>query len=197
MDEDIYNTPILVEDACSMLRRKISKNEKPYTVEIIKYNNDLVNEWKRVILENVCHPDGKIASGKIPNMWITFEEGKTIGKYMDLKKEGLLQEYPMKTVLFWRDFFENLSVTEMREYGWGIVANGWKYLNSYVLDYFIIKKWETLYSKSEDPLYWEKNSFLVSDFSKGKPHPFWDEELLKDIQQKVDTIISNPVKPSY
>ena len=85
----------------------------------------------------------------------------------------------------------------MREYGWGIISNGWKYLNSYILDYFVVKKWETLYSKSDDPLYWEKNSFLITDFSKGKPHPFWDEEQLKDIQQKVDTIIANPVRPSY
>ena len=108
MDEDIYNAPILIEDACSMLRRKITKNEKPYTAEIIKYNNDLVNEWKTVILENVCLPDGKIAAGKIPNMWVTFEEGKSIGKYMDLKKEGLLQDYSMKTVLFWRDFLKIL-----------------------------------------------------------------------------------------
>jgi hypothetical protein len=194
--EDIYNLPISIEDAASMLRRNISKNEKPYVAEALKFNNRLVDEWKKTVLVELADKDGKIRSGKVAGYWITFEEGRTIQKYMELKKEGLLPDYDMKTVEYWKTFFQDLSISEIKSYGYGIVSRGWAYLTSYLQEYYVIRKWEKLYSQSDDPLYWEKNSSEISGLSKGGEHPFWDEETVKDIHQKVSSILSQPIKPS-
>jgi len=195
--EDFYNLPILVEDAASMLRKNISKNEKPYVASSLKYNNILVDEWKKSVLLNIADSEGKLRSGKIAQSWMIFEEGKTIYKYMQLKKDGLVPSCDEKVAEFWKEFFQDLSVEEMKGYGWGVVARGWSILNSYIQDDFVTKKWERLYSLNEDPLHWEKNSYLISDIAKGNPHPFWSDEALKDVQQKVDAVLSNPVKPSF
>jgi hypothetical protein len=178
-----------------MLRKNISKNEKPYVAEVLKFNNRLVDEWKKTILVNIADNEGRLRSGKIAGYWMTFEEGKNIYKYMELKKQGLLPEYDMKVVEFWKSFFQDLSISEMKDYGWAVVARGWAYLTSYFQDYYVVQKWEKLYSHDEDPLYWEKNSYLISGLSKGENHPLWDEETLKDIHQKVNSILTNPVKP--
>lgn len=194
--EDIYNLPISIEDAASMLRKNISKNEKPYVAEVMKINNRLIDEWKKCVLVKIADKDGKVRSGRVAGSWLVFEEGKCIQKYMELRKDGLMPEYNMKAVDYWKDFFQELNVSEIKSHGWGVVAKGWSYLSSYIQDYYVLQKWERLYSKDDDPFYWEKNHFLINGLSKGEEHPFWDEETLKDIHQKVSSVLGNPVKPS-
>lgn len=194
--EDLYNLPILIEDAASMLRKNVSRNERPYTIEAVKFNNRMVDDWKKSVLENMADSRGMVRSGRVAQSWMIFEEGNTIYSYMKLKEEGLIPSCDPKIIDYWKDFFETLSVSEMKKYGWGVVAKGWNILNSHLQDHFVTQKWEKLYSKSADPFFWEQNHSDISDLLQGKPHPFWNDEDLKDIQQKVNSVLSTAVKPS-
>lgn len=194
--EDIYNLPILIEDAAAMLRRNVSRNERPYTADAIKINNRMVDDWKENVLKKMADSQGRVRSGRVAQSWLLYEEGKTIHSYMKLKKDGLIPDVDEKVAEFWKDFFENLEVSEMKHYGWGTVAKGWGILGNYIQDHFVQKKWEALYSRSEDPFFWEQNHSDIQDFLQGKPHPFWREDQLKDIQHKVTSVLGTTVKPS-
>lgn len=194
--EDLYNLPILIEDAASMLRKNVSRNERPYTIDAVKFNNRMVDEWKECVLKRMANSNGTVKSGRVAQSWLLFEEGRTIYSYMKLKEEGLIPDIDPKVIQFWRDFFQDLEVVEMKKYGWGVVAKGWGILSNYIQDHFVQQKWERLYSRSEDPFFWEEHHSDIADLLQGKPHPFWREDELRDIQQKVTSVLSVVVKPS-
>ena len=114
-EEDYYNSPIGIGDAASMLRRKVQKNDRPYISETTKLNNRRVDDWKKVVLQNICNSKGTVPAGRVSKSWQLYEEGKVVGKYMEIKNQGMLPEYSEEVISFWKEFFENLSVEEMEQ----------------------------------------------------------------------------------
>ena len=191
--EDYYNTPISVDDAASMFRRKPNRNDRPYVAETTKLNNRKVDDWKKKVLQNVCNESGKLQVGRVGKSWQLYEEGKVIEKYIEMKEKGMFPEYSEEVIEFWKDFFENLTVEEMHGYGSGVVFAGWQIIQSYIKTWFAEQKWERLFSKSSDPLWWEKNYHPHTDYLEGRVLPLWDPEKFKDINQKVAAILGNEV----
>lgn len=195
-ESDIYNAPMRVEDAASMLRRRVQKNDRPYISSTTKLNNRMVDQWKKNVLLKTSDNQGRVPSGRVWQSWQLYLEGHEIKQFIELKKQGLLPEPPKEVIEFWKDFFENLSVEEMYAYGSGSISEGWGIIQRHLKMWFAEQKWERIFSaKPDDPLWWEKNYHAHTDYLSGKILPFWNEEKLKDIQQKVAAILMNQVKP--
>ncbi|MFW9930720.1 MAG: hypothetical protein ACFFD1_15125 [Candidatus Thorarchaeota archaeon] len=195
--QDYYNYPISVSDATAMFRRNIPSNTRPYEAKVIKLNNEMVDDWKNNVLDKIADQNGKIKSGRISGSWKLYEEGKGHQKFFELKTNGMLPEIPLEMVNWWKNFFESSTVEEMHSYGTGAISSGWTIIQEYFKMWYAEKKWNEFFSKSEDPLWWERNYHKHSLLLEGKILPFWTEEQLKDIGQKVGSILINTVDPRW
>jgi hypothetical protein len=192
--EDYYNYPMKIEDAAGMLRVRIPKNEKPFTVSALQENNRLVDEWKKTVLKKMADSKGMIPSGRVWPSWLLFYEGKMIKKYTQLKDDGFIVRPPARVVDYWKVLFEKGSVEDLHKLGSATVSYGWGIIRTELERWYVEQKWDKLYSKSPDPLFWEKNYHKHADLFNGKIFPIWGEELLKEIQEKVSAVLFNQVK---
>lgn len=195
-DKAMYELPIKLSDASSMFRARITNNMRPYTAIVTKMNNDMVDEWENKVLKNIVDHRGTIASGRVSESWLLFQEGKNVIQYMRMKEKGVITRVEPHILKFWIDFFENLSVDEMLSYGKAQVSYGWTLISTEIRCHFAEEKYKALFGKSDDPLEWEKNRGLCTDLLAGKPHPFWDVDTFKDIIDKVNTILIVKVEPT-
>jgi len=193
--EDQYIPPMLTSDAAAMLRRKVQTNDRPFIAETTKANNRLVDEWKEKVLDEISDSKGRVLANKVGESWQLFLEGKYVTKYSELREKGVICTIPEDVKDFWKEFFETLSPTEMHEYGSATVNYGWTLITTYIRMWFVDQKWEKLYSKSDDPLYWEKNHFPHNELLQGRTMPFWSPEEMREIGQKVAAVLMNEVKP--
>ena len=195
---DYYNLPISTTDAASMLRRKVSRNAKPYTQITTELNNKLIDEWKERVLNKLADRRNTVPSGKVWSSWQLFLEGKGCEKYVELRDKGLIRHVDKEVLEFWLSFFKDRSIEEMHAYGVGVVNHGWSLVKSEMQMWYADEKWEKLYSKSRDPMDWEKEHFKYQDLISGKQLPStfgWDEEILTDIHEKVGTVLFNQINP--
>ena len=194
--EELYNAPIAIDDVAGMYRRKVQRNDRPYIAETTKLNNRTVDDWKKNVLQKICDGEGKVPANRVEKSFRLYEEGKNIEQYMEMKKKGMVPVYSDEVIEFWKDFFENLTVGELHAHGSGVVATGWLLIQEYTKVWFAEQKWERLFSKSRDPLWWEENYHSHTDYLDGKIHPLWTNEKMDDIFQKVAAVLANEIKMS-
>lgn len=190
-----HDVPILTSDAASMMRRKVNKNDKPYTQSVVRLNNQLVDEWKESLLDKISDSQGKILSVKVWQTWVLFQEGKGTERYMELREKGVIRHVENEVLDFWKDFFENKSVEEMHFYGTGNVSFGWTIIQNELRMMSAEEKWEKIFCKSGDPYDWYKLSFKHQELF-GNNLPFWTPEIYEDIHQKVATVLMVQVDPT-
>lgn len=193
--EDVYTSPISTGDASAMLRRRVQKNDRPYIAETTTLNNRMVDDWKTSVLDQIADSRGTVPSGRVWESWRLYNEGKGILKYHDLKEKGMILETLPEVLEFWKDFFEHLNVDEMHAYGSGTVSYGWGIIQNYFAMWYSDQKYEALFGKFDTPLEWEQNHHNHTALLTGEVLPFWTEEILKDIQQKIAAVLLNDVKP--
>jgi len=191
-----HDMPILASDAASMMRKRINKNSKPYTQAVMILNNKLVDRWKTEMLDKISDSNGQILSRNVWKTWLLFQEGVGTEKYMELKEQGVIRHVDENVLEFWKDFFENRSVEEMHSYGSGNVSFGWTIIQNELRMKSAEEKWDKIFSTSSDPHDWYKLSFKYSDLTQGKELPFWNEEILADVQEKVATVLMVQVEPT-
>lgn len=191
-----HDMPILASDAASMLRKRVNKNDKPYTQAVVRLNNKLVDEWKETLLDKISDSQGRVSSRKVWQTWILFQEGKGTAKFMELKEQGIIRHVEDEVLEYWKDFFQNKSVEEMHSYGSGNVSFGWTVIQNALRMRSAEEKWEKIFSRSEDPHDWYKLSFKYPGLIEGKDLPFWDADIYEDVHQKVATVLMVQVDPS-
>lgn len=195
---DPATLPMRISDAVGMFRREINKNERPYTKAILLSNNTLLDEWENTILKKICNREGKIKAGQVWFEWQYFYTGKIIGSFIEHLEEGLVVRPSKERVDYWIKIFETSSIENLIKIGAPLVGYGWKLLLDDDYIDTMLNRWEKIYKNSNDPLDWRK---LSNDYPKLWSENTtvistrWDEETLKDIQQKVMTIIKTPVQP--
>jgi len=192
--EQAYNAPISTEDAASMLRKAVPRNERPDTATVIRLNNKRVDDWKKNVLDEMSS-SRKIPAGRVWESWKLYDEGKNIEQLQKLKEIGVLPDIPASTVEFWKNLLENSSVEELHAYGSGTIAMGWNIIQTYIKTWFANQKWEKLFSQSDDPLFWEKNHHSHNQLLRGEVLPLWDKETFLDINHKVSIILNIQVNP--
>ena len=171
-------TPISVGDAASMLKRKIPNNEKPYTVEAIKFNNSKVDRWKRDVLDKIA-VNGTVPAGNVWNCYTVYEEGIAVKELMDLLAKELIPRITEEQKKWWMDLFDKSSISELMKIG-----------NA-------TQKYEKIYSLSDDPYDWEKSRHSHKDLFSNNlvPEWYWSIEVHSNIAEKLKTIIDYQVVP--
>lgn len=195
--EDGYSKPISTSDAANMLRRKIDKNARPYETTAITLNNRKVDAWKKEVLDKIANTKRTVPAGRVWESWKLYEEGTNIMALQELKDAGFVPTVNSDVIEFWKVFFEKSTVEELHNYGTGTVSTGWGIIQNYLKMWFAEQKYEKLFSQYNNPLDWEKNYHAHSQILRGEILPFWDPETLKEIHQKVGTILSTQVQPDY
>jgi hypothetical protein len=195
MDAAMMNAPISVTDASSMFRKKAMDHHNKYTKIVISKNNDLVDEWEKKVLRNIADKNGNVVAGRVYGSWKLYLEGKEIYQYMKLREEGAITSISTGAdeLEFWKTAFESDSVSKLHSYGTGAISYGWGVITRYTTQWYIDQMWEKIFSKSEDPLYWEKNYHVCTDLIYGDPSPFWDKDQLTNIRYKIGSILQNVV----
>ena len=191
--DEFYDAPISIEDAASMFRRKIGKNEKPYTQTMLRNNNALIDEWKKNVLTRLS-VGGKIAASKVYNTWVLFEEGRNISYIMKNREEF---EFPSENIVrLWVDRFEKEDILDLAKRGFATVGYAWNLVLSYIRHWYALKKWEAVYSKSDDPVDWIHDAEEHRKLFNGEEHPFWDATTRKDVEEKIGTILGCHIEPA-
>ena len=112
---EFHDAPIKTSDAASMLRRKVRKNERPYTTTVIKLNNRLVDEWKKTLLDKLSDHNGTVRTLKVWQSWGIFYEGKTVQKVIELRNGGFLPKTDRNVIDYWVKFFEKSTIEDLHE----------------------------------------------------------------------------------
>lgn len=198
-DEDIhsmtYGSPIRISDAASMLRRKVRNNDPPYTQTVVKKNNDRVDEWYNKVLKNIANSTGQISAGHVWTSWKIFEEGKNMLSYPKVSDHTV--HAPQEEMDYWQDTLFNGSMEELHDLGTGAVAFGWNLIVTELKLWFADQKWDRVYSKSDDPLVWEREMGKNLRLFKGEEFPpwKWSQEMFKETAEKVQVLLSTTVEP--
>jgi hypothetical protein len=194
---DPSHTPVRISDAASMLRKRVEANERPFTKDIIKFNNSLVDEWHDSVLKKICNKNASVRSGQIYGEWQYFYCGKTIKNFIEYLNQGIVCRPSRGAVEYWVNIFNTLSVKELAKIGPSTVAHGWKLIIDESMIRDNLAKWENIYSLSDDPLEWRK---LANNnpklFNENGENPFWDPEEYQNITQKVMTVLKVQISPS-
>lgn len=188
------NNPISVRDAASMLRHPIKKNMKPYDFEVSKLNNRMVDEWEDKILRKIASDNGTVPCRVVWPSWQLYRDGLWIKNYMEsLENTPSLSDEQLE---YWKQFFENLEIEELHENGILAINNGWYFLNKVIQDHFIRQRWDKIFSQSNDPYEWFKLSEKHKELIQGTKLPFWDQEYLKEVSEKIEAILRIQVRPT-
>jgi len=193
---EMMGSPIRVKDLTSMMRRKISNNEKPYTASVLRSNNALVDEWEERVLLRTCNSKSEIPASRAERSLRVFLEGKFIVHF--IKNRSMFPDPPLDTVLHYIDFFRKNDVREIQALGTVVVSLAWGMINTYVKNQLADRKWELVYSQSDDPKEWERLS--------GTHHSLFDlqnpelpldltSEDIRNIGEKVSPILTITIKP--
>lgn len=191
---EMMNSPMKIRDAATMYRRPVSKNEPPYDAEIKRLNNRLVDEWYEKVLMKIADSNACVPAGRITACMNYFLEGKEVIGHQ--KHKDFLMKYSKEQVEYWIKFLTNATISDMRDAGTGVVAAGWSIIKSAIRDHFLEEKWENIYSKSEDPLEWDKMANNNPRIMNPKRFPFGlTKETLDDINEKVRSFLIHPIEP--
>ena len=154
-----------------------------------------VDEWKKIVLTKLADGNGTVRSSKIYPSWMVFYEGEQIGKYVELRDKGVVHRPSKEKVIFWKYFFSELTIEEMHTYGPAMISRGWSVIEDEIRMWCADQKWEKIFSKSRNPWEWEQEQYKHQDLMLGKLYPFWDEKIIRDIKEKVATILQVQVQP--
>jgi hypothetical protein len=188
--------PMRITDATSMLRRVVSRNEKPFIAAVYKFNNSLIDEWETVVLKKISDSKGCIRAGQVWAEWNYFYDGKYLPTLIEGINAGTIVRPPADAVKYWVDIFTRLEVEELVAMHAANIGHGWKLIMDETFVRTVLEKWDLIYSKSTDPLEWRKLANENPKFWKQEQQsPFWSIDELPDILEKIKTILGAPIVP--
>ena len=194
IDQMMMNAPIKISDCASMFRRQISKNERPMERSVLTQNNRLVDEWYEKVLKNLADREGTIKVMRVNPCFQYFYEGYETKSFQ--KYRNYLPKYDEETVMFWIKFFLTNDIEKIHEAGISVVSAAWGIITGALRTHFVDKRWEAVYSQSDDPLMWDKLANSNPHVMNGRPLPYGlMPDDLANIEQIVRVVINNPIRP--
>lgn len=189
----LFNQPIATSDFVAMIKRKPAENERPYNKIVITKNNERIDLWMSEILPYI-EMNGKVFPNEAYDSLSIMVEGFEILSYM--KNQEYIPYVTDREKTFWINFFQNGSVENFCDLGRGMISIGWNIVTSMIKHHFAMEKYEKVYSKSSSPLDWFMTSKINPLLFKEKQFPFWNEQILSGIQEKLNAVLSHPIEPS-
>ena len=195
---DPSHTPVSISNVASMFRQEITPNMPPYNKAIVRHNNSLIDKWYDMVLTKICSKDGMLKSGQVWYEWQYFYVGETITQFVTNLESGIVCRPSEKSIEFWVKIFTDKSVKELAQMGVPLVGHGWKLIVDETFIRGYLAKWDKIYSKTKDPLEWRT---LGNDNPKlwnmDHESPFWSEKEIKNIYEKVMTVLKTPIAPTH
>jgi len=193
LKDDPANQPIDVDDAASCFRVRVPKNEKPYTIKVLELNNQKVSKWKKTMLMDIAADSGgKLPAGKVQDMWSLFEEQYEISKMNEIGH--MLPRMSPEQLQFWISAFRDKDVEELYNMGVSNIAIAWTSLMNEVRLWFAEQKQKHIFVEGQSPKEWYNNARDHRNIAEGKKHPFWESEDIKEIGDKVMTILNYRIR---
>jgi hypothetical protein len=189
---------IHVDDIIKSLKTIVPKNEMQSQVEMIQYNNNLIDKW--AIVAKSISKGGKLDINTAFESWVTFCEGQGIlnsvmhlNKIPNMTNDNLVK---IATMLY------NSQIDELYEMGIEYVSFLCEILFSEVKLYIIHEKLSYIYSyeaKSKDThscVVWLKLKEKNGNLFNNEKLPFnLDKLMLDDIQDKYNTLKTVVISP--
>ena len=157
-DVNPLNQRIQIGDLCRMLKNVIKENEKPYDKIIKNENNKIVDEWYKVLLYQTKSTDGMIQLGKAFEQWNCFFTGKHIKSFIHCIEKGLIRQHSQAELDYWIEALKTMSVSELNKFGPNVINRAQKMIIEESFTRIQLERWETIYSKSDDPIEWSRIS---------------------------------------
>ena len=187
--EEFMNTPISVSDAASMFRKKISKNERPLTAEVMRLNNKKVDLWYKEVLIPSAGSSGKLPATSIQPSLQTFIDGYELLAYQQYK--DMIPRPSREQIDFWFDLLKNKSVTELYEIGTGTLMLAYTLVTNEIKFHIAEKKLEHVYNVTNNFFEREKIATKQMSLFTGKDLPYgWSTDDVADINEKVSILMS-------
>lgn len=193
-ENDLYNAPIATRDAAMMLKRNVRKNERPYYSQMLRLNNERVENWKKNILDEVADSSGTVAASRVWPCWKVYDEGLSTLEMVKLNEKGMIHKVDDEVIDFWKNFFENFEPSEMYPYGSGNISAGWTIITNHIKLWCTNEKYDALYGKFKNPVTWEKKRPEYSKLLEGELLPFWFQERISEIREKVTSVLINQIE---
>jgi len=192
MLEDPADTaPMKIIDAKMMAMRKIGPNTPPYQRSVYEANNALVETWYQKVLIPLADSNLSIPAKRITPCLNIFIEGVEIKKRIEFYGQEHFFRSSEANVQFWIECFEKSTVAELYVNGRTVVSNGWNVIHTAIRDVFAAEKYAAIYSKSDDPLVWDRLANENPKITYSKLFPFGlTEERIKAMSDKVMIITS-------
>ena len=188
------NQPILIKDLASMFRKRVGKNERPMEGAVLTLNNEKVDKWYHDVLIKIADQKGSIPCGRAADCLRFFTEGLEINQMQ--KYKDCIPTYDPKIVDFWINFLKESEIEELYEAGISVVSIAWSVISGAIKMHFMNLRWDLVYSKSEDPVVWDKLANDNPHPMHGRPLPFGLAlEDLKEMNDKVMIIMNSGLQP--
>lgn len=172
------DNPISIIDASSMLRQRIRKNERPFDEYVKRFNNKRVDEWEDKLLKPLAAQYGQLMASRIWPTWVNFNEGYELRSYFGHPE--LIQNLDNDLVEVWKQRFTSSSFDDLKEMGTMLVMHGWNIVISYIRRYVLRKKYDTVFSTTDDVMEWYKLHQEHKLLFEGDDLPFWTKERINE-----------------
>lgn len=189
---DAYSESLIhIDVAASMLKQKISKNERPYSKKVMELNNERVEMWKETLLKKISK-DSHLQAANVVFSWDVFAEADEVRSTMENIK--YLPQPTEEQIQHWKNIFEQ-PVEELYNLRSNVISQGWSIILQTIKLWGAKQKWERIYCSSSDPVVWYERSKRNLLLVRGEELPFWSNEIIKDYAFKVHTILSYHIDP--
>ena len=152
----------------------------------------MIDEWE---LETGGKTTKRLSISRIDDwmLWDLWYEGQGIRQYVKIEK--MLPRPTKEQLKFWIDLLEKSTIEELHSHGMGVISFAQKLIQSEIRMYISSQKWEKIYKEGEITQ-WAKSAGENQELVKGKNLPFWDEEILRKVFEKIGTILGLPIVAS-
>jgi len=192
--EQLYDAPMSIEDACSMFRVKIGKNEKPYSASIMKRNNQTVDQWKKTMLIPLAKGSTQLPASKISAAWQVFEEGIETRRMMANRESLTFPEEKAARVA--KDVLLSKSLEELTEMGPSTVGVLFRTCIEFIRWWRTTQLYEKVYSLSDDPVQWYRDVQEEMKLFKGEELNLWTKAEFEEVSEKVNPIMNLRIRPT-
>lgn len=183
---DPQKETMLLSDAVAMFKHKIDMNERPYQRISKEYTNSLVDEWHKRVGLQLSDKEGKIICGVATESFMILLEGRSIKSCEQSGQKDFIAVPQREHVEKIIQILTETSVDNLVKLGRIMVGRMFNNIISFLTDERDKLKYELVYSRSDDPLFWFKETNKHAHLLSPERNPLGlTNEKLKELNDKV------------
>jgi hypothetical protein len=189
--EEFARSLISINDAFAFHYRQIDKNERPYTVTVMKKNNELLEIWREKVLSRLADESGYLEAEMAAISLKVFLDGTEV---IALSKECTFSEFNEPSPWFSR--LENCSLEEVWEFRNITLKYALAEITKSIQMNLAGEQYNKVFCLSDDPLEWYKLSQKHRELFMGGYQAFGlGENRVKSVLEKIGTVLCTNINP--